>query len=181
MKGIIWRTTQILLSLFLMSFLFGCAPFGSRLYTGESLPRQDVAILLPMTMGLTINWVRDEKEKTTKELDSYGGVLELLPGHYTIGVTSIGHSSDATTVHTFTGFTIELNAFVKANHVYIMTWQQTSANSWKANIIDLEDLDSVTDVNDVDKWNQRRENQPKATDKNRPKMRQVASVRLGNA
>jgi hypothetical protein len=97
MKEILTRASQILLSLFLMLVLFGCGtPAGSRLYSGALRSRQDVALIMPMQAidgSLLIRGIRSEKDNKEIDFEPYRGNLELLPGRYSIAVSSSAHSS----------------------------------------------------------------------------------------
>ncbi|MDP3481029.1 MAG: hypothetical protein Q8R88_14775 [Desulfoprunum sp.] len=136
----------------LMCFLFGCAPtgapLGTRLYSGEPLPRQEIALIIPLaTSGgsLRINWVRDEKDKQIKDLYFNGRAVEfeLVPGQYAICVSSFTQISNPATIYKYTGKPLILGVNAKANHVYIITYQIVSDTQWEASLTDLEVLDSL--------------------------------------
>jgi hypothetical protein len=154
MKGILTRNSQILLSLFLMLVLFGCAaPAGSRLYSGELRPRQDVALIMPIRGsdgGLLIRGIRCEKDNKEIDFDPYRGDLELLPGKYSIAVSSFAHSSNSSTTTDYVSDILTLDVNAKANHSYIITYgiYNSPKLHWTARITDLKDLDSA-EMNDI--------------------------------
>lgn len=152
MKKAFYRNIIFLLLITLMSFLFGCAPvsapLGTRLYSGEPLPRQEIALIIPLAASggsLRINWVRDEKNKETQDLyfDGRADALELVPGRYAICLSSFTQISNPSTIYKYTSDPLILGVDAKANHVYIITYQLLSKTTWKASITDLEDLDSL--------------------------------------
>lgn len=144
----IYKYFHIFLLFFIFLGLSGCAAYdrGNRLYLNEALPRQQVAIfVVESSIGLNICWVRDDTTNEEKILHWHKqGVLEVLPGKYTLGVD---YSYELTWPNSGyrRGNIIELKVDAKPNHVYAVTAGniQETLVKWNPLVTDLENYDPL--------------------------------------
>lgn len=109
--------------------LFGCS-YPRRLYLGDPLPRQDVALIFRSSLNLQLILLLDEDNKKAILPKQNGLYHEVLPGHYILCVDY--NNSNVTSREV-----IKQRLEVKPNQIYAISHRSYTDN-WKLIVSDLD-------------------------------------------
>jgi len=118
----------------LICSLIGCSPIimGSRFYSGDPLPRNEVFLVIDAQVYCELVSIRSTKEQDVKRLARGGWVLELLPGQYDLRINYEPPGCKESLIN------ITLNG--KRGHVYIIyphITESTGHQFWQPVVIDV--------------------------------------------
>jgi len=121
--------------IFFLFFLFSCASFlGSRFYSGESLPKMDVAFFY-ITGNCQLGSVTKEGQKKMEFLTWSEINGEILPGNY---ILELRYYSSGT-YSSSKGESINLPLHAEAGHVYYIEAVRPLPDTWEPYVIDIAD------------------------------------------
>lgn len=146
MKSYFRSTTTTFCLIFFLFSLSGCASWlGARVYSGEPLPRRDVAFIYMADLCQVGGITREGQGKMNFLM--WGSVnCEILPGNY---ILELRYYSSGT-YSTEKGGTVNLPLSAEAGHVYYISAEHPSPHTWRPFIIDIvsnEDYARILDRN----------------------------------
>jgi hypothetical protein len=130
MKTLFFSNTVFLLMLIAVSSILSGCSYPRRLYLGEPLPRQDVALIFRANLNLGLPFLLDEDNKKVILPKNNGMLHEVLPGHY---ILCLDYNYGKTTSSELVKQKLE----VKPNQIYVIG-HRTYINKWKVIVSDLD-------------------------------------------
>lgn len=135
---------KIICLLYFLFFLFGCSSFlGARFYSGNVLPREDVAFLY-LTGDCQMGSATKEGQKKKEFLMWSETRGEILPGNYVLELRYFSKG----TYSKSKGDIVNLSLNAKAGHVYYIRPEFPTPDTWRPVVIDIANNQDYTKILD---------------------------------
>jgi len=124
--------------------LSGCATGAHRFYSGQPLPKNEIALVYAVSSCEIID-IRNEREKQTKGIDMMSTarrMLDLLPVQYIVGIIYSYDLGQRTYTY---GDRAQIKLNAQPGNVYII-YPEFYGEKWKPIIINIDDYKSEKEI-----------------------------------